>query len=54
MRFSFDVTNVQQNAVKAERLACLGAMSTIPTTAMETLLSMPPLHSFIENEAMRA
>lgn len=39
-----------------QRLACMGttgAMRTAPTRAIERLVGLPPLHLFLENEALR-
>ena len=39
---------------KLQRLACLlitGAMKSTPTSAMETMLCLPPIHLFMKSEA---
>ncbi len=50
-----DLTISKRQLGRIQRLACLcitGAFRTTPTAALETLLSLPPLHTFVKREAM--
>jgi hypothetical protein len=52
LRVRYDVSKIELS--KIQRLACLaitGAMKMTPTTAMEVLLGLPPLHVMTEAEA---
>lgn len=48
------LVTVEAKLQRLQRLACMattGCMRTTPTAAMEALLSLPPLHLFIQQEA---
>lgn len=50
-----ELTTVQKSLEKFQRMICIGisgAMRTTPTAAMEVILSMLPLHIFLEQTAM--
>ncbi|XP_039758880.1 uncharacterized protein LOC120632909 [Pararge aegeria] len=52
-----ELITTQQELQKFQRQACLaitGGMSTTPTTALETILGIPPLHLYIKKEATLA
>ncbi|XP_039755263.1 uncharacterized protein LOC120630186 [Pararge aegeria] len=52
-----ELITTQLELQKLQRQACLaitGGMSTTPTTALETILDIPPLHLYIKKEATLA